>query len=121
MVLKNLANRRAFNLNDKQITQVHKKFKNMCLHRKDSMYATKRSENERALRDQLQPSFRPQVNAAYKPKEQNNALTARQPSHKRERSFGRTEEQSTFKPQLNQHSLDMINQNEKRTTLIDRN
>lgn len=52
-VIKNLTNRKAFSLSDKQIKMIHLKFKNMSIHRKNIMHDTRKVKNERRLMQEI--------------------------------------------------------------------
>lgn len=56
-VIKNLTNRKAFSLTDKQIKMIHLKFRNMSIHRKNLMHDTRKSKNEKRLMQEIQPTF----------------------------------------------------------------
>lgn len=47
--IKTLVHRRSFALDDKQVVMLHKRFKNLCMNRKQQVYATKRSVSRKAL------------------------------------------------------------------------
>jgi hypothetical protein len=62
-VIKNLTNRKAYSLTDKQIKLIHLKFKNMSLHRKNMQYDTKKVKKQERLLQEVQPTFQPRVNS----------------------------------------------------------
>lgn len=46
IMLRNIVNRKAFSLTDKQIQLVHKKFYNLCINRKEQLYQKQRLHNK---------------------------------------------------------------------------
>jgi hypothetical protein len=48
-VIKSLVNRRTFQLDNKQVMMLHKRFKNLCMYRKEQVYASKRSNSRKAI------------------------------------------------------------------------
>lgn len=44
-VIKNLINRKAFSLNDRQIRIIHQKYKNFCIHRKNALFHMNKDNN----------------------------------------------------------------------------
>ena len=74
-VIKNLANRKAFSLSDKEIKMIHLKFKNMSIHRKNMMHDARKVKNEKRLMAETQPTFKPRTNS--KSRTMNKSATSR--------------------------------------------
>ena len=59
-VIKNLINRKEFNLSDRHVTFIHQNFKELSTTRRNTVFSQRKDERQQKHYNETQPSFKPE-------------------------------------------------------------
>lgn len=93
--MKALVNRKAFSLTDNQIVQIHKKFYELNINRKNFQFAKRKAEKLARVHRETEPVFSPRINA--KSKQLDRSQT------RADRSKKRTDTMYEYAQKYNEH------------------
>ena len=95
--IKYIIMRPSFSLGDQQITQIHKKYNNMCINRKEKLYAAKKNDKMKKLNKEAQFQFKPRINSKSRDIEMRNKDTSR----------SRTDQMYNYAKKYDQHKEEL--------------